>query len=205
MKKSLSFITAVTLASAMLSSFTASAEDFDESKPDKNTTDVEVYTEYSQTYTVTIPNNTVNPDSANAKISITASNVNLAEGARLDINLSSHNGFNLKNGGTDSIGYTITKDDSEKAIDTDTPVLTIIAENKTNSEKLSASETLKIKLNENASPKYAGKYSDTLTFTIGVTPPAEKPETETTTETTTTTTTETTTETTTTTTETTVN
>lgn len=115
------------------------------------------------TYTVTIPASVELGGTA----TVTAEGVSVADGSQLVVKLSGTSGANnaltLSNGGSDTLTYRVTKGSKDgTAISVNGSVLTVaggIADN-------SGSEALYF--TPATEPKYAGKYTGTVTFTVSV-------------------------------------
>ncbi|MGN0546089.1 MAG: hypothetical protein ACI4I3_02060 [Acutalibacteraceae bacterium] len=115
------------------------------------------------TFTVTIPSSVELGGTA----TVTAEGVSVADGSQLVVKLSGtsgvNNAFTLSNGGSDTLTYRVTKGSKAgTAISVNGSVLTVaggIADN-------SGSEALYF--TPATEPKYAGKYTGTVTFTVSV-------------------------------------
>ena len=115
------------------------------------------------TYTVTIPASVELGGTA----TVTAEGVSVADGSQLVVKLSGTSGVNnaltISNGGSDTLTYRVTKGSKDgTAISVNGSVLTVaggIADN-------SGSEALYF--TPATEPKYAGKYTGTVTFTVSV-------------------------------------
>lgn len=169
MKKLLS----LALALALVLSLSAVAFASTELNSGKTSTEVTVSFEIEEGYTVTIPAETVSIDSNDintvGKIGeVTASEVYIAEGSTLKVTVESTNSWYLKSGSTEvpyemrSHSAEVSTADLGSKVDTATPILTVA------DGAHEANIWLGVHLTE--AGKYAGEYSDTLTFKVEVTP-----------------------------------
>lgn len=115
-------------------------------------------------YTVKIPQ-TVTLDKKNGEtvtyekdLTLTASNVRLNQGKKLQVTIASGSTFQLNAGGA-TLGYTITVDDNPTSIGVGSVVATF--------ETKAADQTATLHIKA-GNPTYAGNYSGTLQFTIAV-------------------------------------
>ncbi|MGN1473482.1 MAG: beta strand repeat-containing protein, partial [Eubacteriales bacterium] len=115
------------------------------------------------TYTVTIPATV----ELGGTVTVSAEGVSIVEGSRLVVTLSGtsgvENAFTLSNGGTDTVTYQVTKDSKDgTVIHVDEAVLTVAGGTDNNSGSVTLYFT------PASVPKYAGKYTGTVTFTVSL-------------------------------------
>ena len=160
MKKAITIV----LAAAMLTacSVTAFAESITQNS-DPKTGDTTVSYTVDPAYTVVIPESvTLGDTAATEQIKIygadESSNVVIPQGKKVNVALTnSTNGFNVKNADGDTIAYTV--NDKSSADD-----LTAVAECAAGTKK-----NTDITFKKTGETKYAGTYTDTLTFTVSLT------------------------------------
>lgn len=183
MKKMVSFISALAMCAVMTAPMFSSAAEGDDSEVQDTTSsntktvtqdstgeesksDVEVTTTVSSTYTVIIPDGSI--DIADPKdISVSAEKVVIDNGQALTVSVKSANEWKLmdeKEGSTASLTYTLTPEDKSALTGTDpVEILSVAAGAAWNS---SATEKMQVAISGDAI--MSGTYKDTLTFTVAV-------------------------------------
>lgn len=151
MKKLFTILLAVMMMATV--STTAFAEEIKLDTENK-TGDVTIEYTQSESYVVIIPDSmTVGTDKT-----VEADNIVIGYGKQLTVSVSSKNNWTLKNN-DDSLKYTLKIGDT--AASTNNTVLTAVSGD-------TVSKTLSATLDDDQSAKYAGNYTDTLTFTVSV-------------------------------------
>lgn len=152
MKKIISLALAVLMIAAM--SVTAFAADIKQDTANK-TGDVTIEYTQSESYVVIIPDSmTVGTDAT-----VEVNDIVIGYNKQLTVSVSSQNEWKLKNN-DDGLGYTLHIGETG-VTSTNNTVLTAASGD-------TASKTLSVTIDPNQSPKYAGNYTDTLTFNVSV-------------------------------------
>lgn len=154
MKKLLSVILAIAIM--MTLSISAFAEDYTVTEEgDKNTT---VSLQIGSGYTITIPQTiAIDAEQLTVDATISASNVKLAQGEEITVTINSDDGFVLTSAESAEAAYTVKVGETE--INAGDEVATF-----TNDQITAATLTFSV----DATPEYAGTYTDTVTFTVAV-------------------------------------
>lgn len=152
MKKIISLALAVLIIAAM--SVTAFAAEIKQDTENKTgSTDI-TYTA-TESYVVIIPESMTVGTTA----TVEADNILIGYNKQLTVSVSSQNEWKLKNN-DDGLGYTLHIGETG-VTSTNNTVLTAASGD-------TVSKTLSVTIDPNQSPKYAGNYTDTLTFTVSV-------------------------------------
>lgn len=170
MKKSMSIIAAITLATAMVSSLPTFATDITQ-ESDSNSATTNLTYKVDKTYKVTIPDDVTNLTSE-SKLTVEVADVVIDTGETLSVNIASTNGWTLNDtkDADNALAYELalgeTLEDGANALADDDVVLSVAAGTATGSQIISVKSI--------AAATKSGTYTDTLTFTVDVTEtPAE--------------------------------
>lgn len=156
MKKTMAFVSALVMAGSLgVSAFAADTTINQNSTP--QTAEVALSQNVPTSYTVTIPTDPITVSSEAQTLSVSASSVVIEDGQTLNVSVSSNGAFEMT-AGTHSIAYTITKNGSD--ISEGDNVLSVAAGG--------ADATASLSIASSNTPKFAGNYTDTLTFTVSV-------------------------------------
>lgn len=161
MKKSMSIIAALALATSMVSSLpTFAAETKSEIKFGDAVTQGSVVLTHAEasSYKVTIPADiTLDKDET---LEISASDVHIGSGKSVKVTVASENSWKMtdKDDTNNQVPYTVTMPGAEEALTNGTQVLSV--------DSVTGTDSVELSIAAPASYTYAGNYSDTLTFTV---------------------------------------
>lgn len=162
MKKLLSVIMAVAVMVTM-SITSLAAEEIITQNSDEKTGNINVDYDMEISYTVTIPASVTFTDTQKTvERGLQASGVVINEGSSLNVNITSLNGFKMKNGDAE-IGYQLKVNYNPALEENNQTILTVEAGEVVGLAILSFVTEL-----EKEKALYAGNYTDTLTFTVSV-------------------------------------
>lgn len=117
-----------------------------------------------ETYTVTFPASVTFTDTqTSVDRGLQVSDVVLREGRSINVNVTSLNGFQMKNGEGFIAYWLIVNNNYDKPVKHNSNVLTVVAGEKAGVAIL----TFTTELDKSNAP-YAGRYSDILTFTVSI-------------------------------------